>query len=694
MNSFASLAGLGAFLVATNVVAQVSPASSASDTRELPPRSLASHNSLRGTSGLLRLSEAGSGPSGTFRASFWGSYYAGSGFLCDGSASGGCARLQATPQADEVSRYAVRVGLSGTLLPFLEAHLGGAAVVTSDDQSRPRLVQVVGNPTLGLKAFLPAERDPPFRVGGEAELWLPSSSGNTGIDGSATSLALRALGTADLSARADAARALPIRGHLNLSYVFDNSDALVAAGEAANQRKIERIRRFQLGINRLDRVEIGLGVEAVFRHVRPFLEWSLDVPVARQSYRCLTSSLEPGDHCLKSAGFSALPSRLGLGARWLAPFAGLALTGAFELGTGATTHFVQELAPESPWNLYLALGYALDTVPAPPIVEKVKVESVRVVHAPPRPAPVLLGKVVDRKTGAALERAFVRYDRAGFTELVTDVDGTFKVSNLEPGAHLFRITANDYQEGQCQALVPPRARSASADSGPPLVLEIQCPLEPLPRLAKLTGLAFDAESGAAVGGAKVKVEDQAGRALELTTNGAGAFRFQNVPFGRVRVSVEAPGYLLSVRELEVKSAELDALRLSLNPRPKKPNVVVLPKELRLAKAVRFEVGSVRLLPGVEAVLEELADLLRSRMELQLLEIQGYIDDTGALSDALILSQERADAVRLALIRLGVEGARLSAKGAGEEEPTPKAGAGENTGSRRVRFAILIMDKKR
>jgi outer membrane protein OmpA-like peptidoglycan-associated protein len=614
--------------------------------------------------------------------------------LCDGTASGGCARVQTTPQADEVSRYTMRFALSGTLLPFLEAHLGASAAVTSDDQSKPRLVQVVGNPTLGLKAFLPAKPDRLFRVGGQAELWLPSSSGETGIEGSATSFALRALGTLDLSESSDRARAVPLRAHVNLGYVFDNSGALVAASEAANQRKIGRIRRFELGINRLDRFELALAIEGAFRSVRPFLEWSLDVPVARQSYLCTASSLEPGDSCLKSADFSALPARLGVGARWLTPLAGLGLTGALELGTGATSHFLQELAPETPWNLYFGLGYALDTVPAPPVIQQVKVESVRVVQAKPVQQLFILGKVVDRKTLAPIEGAVVRFERAELTALVTGPDGTFKTGSLEPGAYAFHISADEHEEGQCQGVLPPRAAEEPSAARAPLTLELDCPLEPSPRLANVPGVLFDAESGGVIAAAKVKIEDHAGRSLELNANNAGAFRFQNVPFGRVRISVEAPGYLLSVTELELKSAALEALRLGLNPKPKRPNVTVSPKELVLAKAVRFEPGSLELLPGSEALLEEVADVLRSRSELLLIEIRGYIDDTGALSDAILLSQKRADVVRLALIRLGVEGARLSAQGAGEEEQKPSVSVAEQNKNRRVRFVITMTNKKR
>src|SRR5690606_15618438 len=139
---------------------------------------------------------------------------------------------------------------------------------------------------------------------------------------------------------------------------------------------IERTERFGLGISRVDKLGIGLGSEYVNDYVRPYLEWTLDIPVNRQKYVCNIQEAElRGDECLGvAAGFGTTPSRFTLGAR-VFPWqkSGLSLTGAIDLGTGGTKRFLEETTPETPYRLWFGLGYAVDTVPPPP--EKVEVAS-------------------------------------------------------------------------------------------------------------------------------------------------------------------------------------------------------------------------------------------------------------------------------------------------------------------------------
>ena len=74
-----------------------------------------------------------------------------------------------------------------------------------------------------------------------------------------------------------------------------------------------------------------------------------------------------------------------------------------------------------------------------------------------------------------------------------------------------------------------------------------------------------------------------------------------------------------------------------------------------------------------------------------IRIVGHTDDFGPAEDNLILSQDRADAVRRYLIKRGIAADRLEAVGRGETQPiasneTPR-GRAKN---RRVEF-ILITD---
>jgi len=83
--------------------------------------------------------------------------------------------------------------------------------------------------------------------------------------------------------------------------------------------------------------------------------------------------------------------------------------------------------------------------------------------------------------------------------------------------------------------------------------------------------------------------------------------------------------------------------------------------------VNFETNSDRLLGGVEADLNSAAATLRLNSDL-MVEIAGYTDSSGSASHNLGLSDRRANTVRDYLIRLGVNGDKLTAKGYGEADP--------------------------
>ena len=303
-------------------------------------------------------------------------------------------------------------GLSATLFPFLEASAALHNMATSSSRSRPNLLQVLGDTTFGLKAFMPDAPGQIVQFGGQAELMLLNGTGGVGLDGGGTSFALRAMTSFALDNFENPDESVPLRFHTNLGYVFDNSANLVDDIENTDPpngrgESILRTERFGLDINRVDFFQIGLGGEFIHDYVRPFIEWNIDVPVNRADYTCDEDVAEDhGDQCLaKSQTFSAAPSRLTLGTR-VYPWAeqGLAILAAVDIGTGATSLFLDEVAPEPPYNLWLGLAWAVDTVPPPPVIQRV------VAPAPP-PPPVqekprfVIGYVVDKETGGPVAGA-------------------------------------------------------------------------------------------------------------------------------------------------------------------------------------------------------------------------------------------------------------------------------------------------
>lgn len=670
--------------------------------------SLRVENALNGSTGLMHVIQAGSAAPGTFRVSLLGSYFHGSGFLCNGS---DCPPRTADAQraSDDVSRVGAHLGISATLLPFLEANFGFHSYATSDDQGNPELLQALGDTNLGLKAFLPYAPDRVFSFGGAADLWLLNGTGSVGIDGAGTSLGLRALATADLSNRRDANERIPVRIHANLGYFLNNSGELISDTEQRRNRPISRIERFSLNINRVDSLNLGLGVEGAFERVRPFVEWSLDVPVNRQGYTCnATRAAAAGDGCLgENAGFSTTPSRLTVGARFYPWNENLALLAAVDIGTGATYDFIEEVSPEMPWNAYLGVAFAVDTQPNV-VVQRVEVE--KQAALPVSVERYATGTVVDKSGGGPIANATLRFDGRNLTGMITAEDGSFRTPNLEPGAYMLNVAAPGYRAAQCPVFIPGAGVApgpgTGAAGGEPLgnaplaggtptiapsgatIVTVQCQLEAMPKVGNVIGGVVDAETNQPVGNVKVKIADRLNRELELTSDTAGAFRFENVPPGPVRITVTAPNYLTSVTELEIQPREDVRAHISINKRPKQANVVVAGAEVKLKKQVHFQTDSAEILPDSLAILEELADLLKTRTDLKSVEVQGHTDNTGTAAYNLRLSQERAEAVVAQLERLGVDRSRLVAKGYGQEKPivpnTSDAGRARN---RRVQVII-------
>jgi len=104
------------------------------------------------------------------------------------------------------------------------------------------------------------------------------------------------------------------------------------------------------------------------------------------------------------------------------------------------------------------------------------------------------------------------------------------------------------------------------------------------------------------------------------------------------------------------------------------------KTSMVLKGVRFKPGSAELEASSSTVLDEVATSLKGWPDVRV-EVQGHTDNVGEAEPNRALSSLRAEAVRQYLIRAGVDGARLTAVGYGEDLPvadnTTEAGRAAN-----------------
>jgi len=88
------------------------------------------------------------------------------------------------------------------------------------------------------------------------------------------------------------------------------------------------------------------------------------------------------------------------------------------------------------------------------------------------------------------------------------------------------------------------------------------------------------------------------------------------------------------------------------------------------------------------VLNEVAKFLQSNPSIKM-EIDGHTDNSGTAPHNLTLSQQRADAVKMQLVSMGIDESRFTTKGLGDTKPiaantTPEGKAN----NRRVEFVKI------
>ena len=104
----------------------------------------------------------------------------------------------------------------------------------------------------------------------------------------------------------------------------------------------------------------------------------------------------------------------------------------------------------------------------------------------------------------------------------------------------------------------------------------------------------------------------------------------------------------------------------------------------------FETGSATLKPDSNEQLHNIAQIMEAFPAVQI-KLGGYTDNTGTDDVNMKISQDRADAVKNELLRLGVDNSRITAEGYGQQYPVAPNDTDENRAKNR-RIDILVTQK--
>jgi outer membrane protein OmpA-like peptidoglycan-associated protein len=120
-------------------------------------------------------------------------------------------------------------------------------------------------------------------------------------------------------------------------------------------------------------------------------------------------------------------------------------------------------------------------------------------------------------------------------------------------------------------------------------------------------------------------------------------------------------------------------------------VSVQGSQIVILEQVKFRTGSAEILPESAGILDAVSKALKDHPEIGKLRVEGHTDNQGAAAGNKWLSQRRAASVVAALVKRGVEAARLTPQGFGQERPIDtNATEPGRQNNRRVEFHIVPM----
>lgn len=622
---------------------------------------------LSGETGLLRVAAAEGASQGTLRVAFALDFFSAGGFFHDN---------------DGHSRVGGTISIDAAAHDYIELWLSTRAQSSSNDFTSPHLLQAFGDVALGVKAFYPVADL--ANIGADLQLTFLSGIGKTTPDFGATQLAARALLTSDFS---KALEQVPLRFHLNAGVVIDNSKNLLVT-------ELSNAERFALGISDFNRFQLGLGLEAPFKYVTPFIEYQLEVPfgylatpgivltanglrteqAAGPTARVCTISDDTA--CARPAVQRALPQHLTLGAR-ISAVRDFTFDAAVEIGL--TPEVATGVVGTPPYNIVLMANYAFDPFHAraeagPPISVPVLVPEVQEVDKA-APTGSIIGLIKSKGDGKEVQGAVVTFDRA--PPVATSAAGMFRSHELEPGPLAITITREGYETA-----------NGKADVVAGQATELAFELIPSVREGVIRGRILDDKDKPLSG---INVAFIGPTNTSVLTSADGAFEAKAVA-GHYSVEATQEGYLKKARELDLKGGETASLDMLVRKRPKDPIAEISKNQIIVKQSVHFVTGEARLAPDAAAVLDSVVDVLVANKQVKKVRIEGHTDNVGADDANLTLSRDRANSVLEYFVQQGIDRNRVEAEGYGASRPiAPNLTRRGREQNRRVEFHILGSD---
>ncbi|MBE0433758.1 carboxypeptidase regulatory-like domain-containing protein [candidate division WOR-3 bacterium] len=280
-----------------------------------------------------------------------------------------------------------------------------------------------------------------------------------------------------------------------------------------------------------------------------------------------------------------------------------------------------------------------------------------------KPVAKIAGRIYDAETNAPVMTT-ITFPQTEFANVTSDTAG-FYSADLLPGTFRLRVEAANYQ------LVEKVLNLAENETK---IVDIA-----LHRGGILTGKVSEYETGRALLAQITFVNTALPR---VTTDAATGIYQVAIPPGTYSVIVEAADYITESAPVILAQNETKIQNFVLKPIPRVGERIVL-------KGITFDFNSAVIKPVSYPVLDDAARVLKAKPTMRV-EIGGHTDSIGSDSYNMMLSNERAIAVRDYFIRYhNIDPTRLAAVGYGETQPIAdnRTRSGRDM-NRRIEFKVL------
>lgn len=564
-------------------------------------------------------------------------------------------------QSDFPVRTATDIRSSGTFavsfqpFPWGEVFLGYAAGANTNNRTAPNLIQALGDITLGIKAS--REWVKGFWAGGDLRLLTFSGVGNQSIDRFAVGFQPRIVAAYDLRT---VTPKLPAIVHLNLGFTIDNTGGLL------NTTKPNASEEFALSLNKYNRFNFELALEAPLPFVTPFLEYRLAVPLGVEAAGLIGPDAAPVDTS------AAMPQTFGLGLKVTA-IKDLTILAAFDFGL--TRSVGLGVPATAPWNFLIGASFNIDPFQRGEtrLVETVRERKVEKKVAEAPKTGKVEGTVVDAETRKPIPGVIVAMVGAGLPPVASDApSGRFLTHELPAGPVKLHVTRDGYKEIE---------QELKLEAGKTSKVELQMQSEVKKAIIELTVVTKKKPINAMV--AFVGTVPQSAATNEANKE---PVKVEVVP-GTYTVNVTAEGYLAQTREVALGPAAVLALAFDLVPVPKKVLVVFKEDKIEILQQVHFEFGKATILADSFSLLQQVVDAVVTN-NVKRIRVEGHTDNKGDKVANQKLSEDRARSVADFLIAQGIDKSRLESVGYGDTRPVaPNLTARGRELNRRVEFII-------